>query len=312
MTQTAYYWDPISLKHDTGVHIECVARAECLRPDAIREIVPDLDVREIVEHDAPEWIRRLHKPSYWEWVESSFRNGRTILDHGDTVISAASYNAALASVNALLTAGDAVMKGEASNAFSAMRPPGHHAMPNTAMGFCIFGNIAILAVYLQTQYKLERVAIVDWDVHHGNGTQHFFYREPNVFFASMHQHPLWPGTGRADERGESPGENTTLNIPIAPDTPQEEYLTLFESQVLTAVDEFRPDIILISAGFDSHTADPIADLHLTASGFIQMTRQLKDVASRHCEGRIISCLEGGYDLNALQQSVAAHVIALSK
>ncbi|MFH1419970.1 MAG: histone deacetylase [Planctomycetota bacterium] len=312
MSPTAYYWDPISLEHDTGLHVECIARAECLRPEAMREMVPDLDARDVVEHDAPEWIRRLHNAWYHGWVEASFREGRTLLDHGDTVISSGSYRAALGSVDALLTAADAVMGGEARTAFSAMRPPGHHALPDRAMGFCLFGNIAILAVYLQTHHRLERVAIVDWDVHHGNGTQHFFWRDPNVLFASMHQHPLWPGTGRSGERGEGPGENTTLNIPVAPNTPEHDYLMLFESQVVTAVDGFRPDIILISAGFDSHHADPIADLCMTEAGYAQMTRQLTEVASRHCEGRIISTLEGGYNLDALQRSVAAHIVALAE
>jgi acetoin utilization deacetylase AcuC-like enzyme len=310
MSRTAYYWDPLSLEHDTGFHVESIARAEKLCPEEMRALVPNLDARPVVPHDAPAWICRVHDPEYHDWVKTACESGRTVLDHGDTVVRARSYDAALASVNAALTAADAVMAKEADNAFSAMRPPGHHALPARAMGFCIFNNVAILARYLEDQYKIARVAIVDWDVHHGNGTQHIFWRNPDVFYASLHQHPLWPGSGLASEQGDGPGLGVTLNVPIAPATSEVEYLSLFENKILKGLRYFGPDVLLLSAGFDSHEADPLASLKLTDHGFVQMTRWMKELAAEYCGGRLISVLEGGYNLDVLQRCVAAHVTAL--
>jgi acetoin utilization deacetylase AcuC-like enzyme len=310
MARTAYYWDPLSLEHDTGLHVECVARAECLRPETLRGLVPNLNARPVIPHDAAVWICRVHDPQYHDWVKSACRTGPTLLDHGDTVVRERSYEAALASVDAALTAADAVMAKQADNAFSAMRPPGHHALPARAMGFCIFNNVAILARYLEENHRIGRIAIVDWDVHHGNGTQHIFWRDPEVFYASLHQHPLWPGSGLASEQGDGPGLGMTLNIPVAPDTSEEDYLDLFRGKVLSALRSFGPDFLLISAGFDTHAADPLARLNMTEAGFTQMTRWMREFAAEHCEGRLISCLEGGYNLEALQRSVAAHVLAL--
>lgn len=310
---TAYYWDPISLKHDTGQHAECIARAERLHPDNIRRHIPDLDHRPIIPHaDVVDWICKLHVRAYHDWVQKrcSEETGLAVLDHGDTVVCKHSYDAAIASVNAALTAADAVISGDVQNAFCAMRPPGHHALPDEAMGFCLFGTVAILAKYLQDHHALGKIAIVDWDVHHGNGTQHFFYEDPSVLFVSLHQHPLWPGSGRASERGEGHGEGYTLNVPIMPFTSEHNYLATFDEKVLPALLKFAPDALIISAGFDAHARDPLASLQLTEHGFAQMTHRLRGVASDHFEGRIISCLEGGYDLDALEHSVAAHVQAL--
>lgn len=310
--RTAYYWDALCLEHDTGAHAENIRRAERLAPDNMRRRVPELDHRPIVEHDAVEWICRLHVRAYHDWVRRRCEQepSRGLLDHGDTVVSRRSYDAAIAAVNAALTAADAVVAGEAESAFCAMRPPGHHALPDEAMGFCLFGNVAILARYLQVRHGVGRVAIVDWDVHHGNGTQHFFYEDASVFFVSLHQHPLWPGSGRASERGEGAGEGFTLNVPIAPFTSETDYLSAFESRVVPAVDAFAPEFVIISAGFDAHERDPLASLQLTEAGFSAMTRRLRDIARAHCGGRIVSCLEGGYDLDALEGSVAAHVESL--
>lgn len=310
MSRTAYYWHPLSLEHNTGFHVESIARAERLEPQAMRAFIPNLDARPIVPHDAPDWIRRIHDPEYHDWVATSCKEGRTLLDHGDTVVCGRSYEAALASVDALLTAADAVMAGEIDNAFSAMRPPGHHALPARAMGFCIFNNVAVLARYLEDKHRIGRIAIVDWDVHHGNGTQHIFWRNPDVFYASLHQHPLWPGSGLASEQGDGPGLGMTLNVPVAPGTSEDEYLALFKSKVMLSLRNFGPDFLLLSAGFDSHKADPLASLCMTEAGFAQMTRWMKEIAAEYCNGRLISCLEGGYNLDALQRSVAAHVLAL--
>jgi acetoin utilization deacetylase AcuC-like enzyme len=238
------------------------------------EFIPDLDSRAVAPSGAAEWICRVHDEEYRRWVKESCESGQTLLDHGDTAVCARSYEAALASVDAVLTAADAVMSGEVECAFSAMRPPGHHALPARAMGFCIFGNLAILAEYLRERHGIGSIAVVDWDVHHGNGTQHVFWRD------------LPPGTSEA------------------------EYVQAFEETVIPALDHFQPDFLLISAGFDAHVDDPIAQLSLTAQAYAHMTRLLKDVAAHHCGGRIISTLEGGYNLDALQRSVAAHYLAL--
>jgi len=310
VSRTGYYWDEISLRHDTGAHVESILRAERLRPERIARLAPGLDVRPVVSCDAVEWICRVHDRDYHDWVRERCDQGGGILDLGDTPASARSYDAALASVNALLTAADAVMAGEIDNAFSAMRPPGHHALPSRAMGFCLFNNIAVAARYLEGKHRVGRIAIVDFDVHHGNGTQHIFWRDPDVFFASIHQFPLFPGSGQAREMGDGPGMGSTLNVPVAPGTTEEEYLDLFRKQVIRGVDEFGPEFLLVSAGFDGHIADPLADLRLTEEGFAQITRDLKSLAEAHCRGRLISCLEGGYNLDALERSVAAHVQAL--
>jgi acetoin utilization deacetylase AcuC-like enzyme len=310
MARTAYYWDPVSLEHRTGEHVETVLRAERLRPEKMIGLIDALVAKPVERHDAAEWVCRVHDRQYHDSVKTLCESGGGLLDMGDTVASAGSYAAALASVDAALTAADAVMAGEEDNAFSAMRPPGHHALPSQAMGFCIFANVAVLARYLQEKYNVGRVAIVDWDVHHGNGTQHVFRRDPSVFFASLHRYPFWPGSGSADEQGDGPGKGTTLNVPIAPGTTEEEYLAEFEGKVLPAVDDFNPDFVLISAGFDGHIADPLGGLRLTEDGYARMTRELKKLAADRCEGRIISCLEGGYNLEALERSVAAHVQAL--
>jgi acetoin utilization deacetylase AcuC-like enzyme len=272
--------------------------------------VPTLDARPVVEHDAVAWITRVHTPEYHDFVKTACETGRHLLDEGDTVVCPRSYDSAIAAVNAGLTAAEAVMSGLADNAFCAMRPPGHHALPERAMGFCLFANVSILAKYLQQKFGLGRIAIIDWDVHHGNGTQALFYDDPSVLFISLHQHPLWPGTGMANEDGTGPGEGMTLNIPISPGTPERNYLSLFDAQVVPKVTAFKPDFVLVSAGFDAHRDDPLGGLMLTEEGFATLTRRLKEVAANACDGRLISCLEGGYNLPALQLSVAAHVKVL--
>lgn len=310
MSQCAYYWDSLSLQHDTGPHVECIARAEFLAPENVRGLAPGLNTLPVCRHDCVQWIHQVHRPEYHEFVIEACRAGRRLLDEGDTFVCTRSYDAALAAVDAGLSAADAVMDGSVRTAFCAIRPPGHHALPGRAMGFCIFGNVAILARYLQKQHGIGKIAIVDWDVHHGNGTQDIFYSDASVLFISLHQFPLWPGTGRADETGEGPGKGFTLNVPIAPGTSEAEYLRQFESVVLPRLSAFGPEFLLISAGFDAHRDDPLGGLLLSEAGFTRMTRRLKEIAEDACGGRIISCLEGGYNLPALQRSVAAHVTAL--
>lgn len=310
MDRVAYLWDPISLEHDTGDHVECIARAQRLNPDRMSANIPDLHLPKVQNHDAPSWVMRIHSHTYHDWVRISCEEGKHLLDQGDTFVCERSYDAALASVNAALTAADLVARGKCDAAFSAMRPPGHHALPEGAMGFCLFANISILARYLQEQHGVGKIAIVDWDVHHGNGTQAIFYEDPSVLFVSLHQSPLWPGTGMATERGIGSGRGYTLNVPISPGTSEDDYISRFDAEVMPSLQAFKPEFLLISAGFDAHRDDPLGNLRLTESGFSTLTHRLKAIAAQFCQGRLISLLEGGYNLEALENSVAAHVGAL--
>jgi acetoin utilization deacetylase AcuC-like enzyme len=203
-----------------------------------------------------------------------------------------------------------VWKGTWSSAFVAARPPGHHAERDSAMGFCVFNNVAVAAAHLVEVLGAERVAIVDWDVHHGNGTQHLFERDPRVFYASLHQWPLYPGTGARSERGIGEGEGRTLNLPQPPHAGDAQWLGAFERELLPALEDFDPSIVLVSAGFDAHRDDPLAQTELTTSAFATMTERLLELARSRCKGRLVSLLEGGYDLGALSDSVEAHVAAL--
>lgn len=227
----------------------------------------------------------------------------------DTVVSPKSFEAAMHAIGAVNAAVDAVFKGEADNAFVAARPPGHHAEKSTAMGFCLFNHIAIAARHAQRQHGAERIAIVDWDVHHGNGTQDIFWADPSVLYCSTHQFPLYPGTGAKDETGV---KNNIVNAPLAPKTGSENFREAFETRILPALENFRPDLVLISAGFDAHTRDPLADIDLVEDDFDWATGKLMDVAGRHASNRLVSLLEGGYDLKGLSLSAAAHVARLMR
>ncbi len=312
MSRLAYYWDETSLRHDTGGHDECDARAERLHPDKVKVRVPAAEVRRIVRHDAASWILHVHDPAHHQFVLEAYRRGYRRLDRSDTLISEGSYEAALMTVDAALTASDDVMSGEFQSAFCAMRPPGHHALPFKSMGFCLFANASILARYLQRKHGLRRIAIVDWDVHHGNGTQHVFWEDPDVFFVSLQQYPLWPNSGREWERGEGAGEGATLNLTFPAGTEDTAYLSRFEKEVIPAIRNHKPEFLIISAGFDAHFRDLLGGLRLTEEGFAQMTHLLKGVAEEICDGRIVSLLEGGYNISALEASVVAPLSALSE
>ena len=225
----------------------------------------------------------------------------------DTPTSPASYDIARLSTGGALRAADAVMAGTVSSAFALVRPPGHHATPIRSMGFCLFNNVAIAARYLQREHGLGRIAIIDWDVHHGNGTQDIFYDDPSVFFFSAHQVPLYPGTGMANEIGTGDAVGTTLNIPMRPGSDSNDYLEVFQKTLKPALLDFSPDFLIISAGFDAHRLDPLAAINMTADGFASLTDILCEIAAETCEGRLISALEGGYDLKGLSESVVAHV-----
>ncbi|HEY1686084.1 MAG TPA: histone deacetylase [Tepidisphaeraceae bacterium] len=258
-------------------------------------------------------LQTIHSSQYIQSVRQICEAGGGMLD-ADTPVARESFGIAQLSTGALLSVCDAVMSGQIRRGFSAARPPGHHALPDSAMGFCLFANIAIAAKYLQNQYNLERIAIVDFDVHHGNGTQACFESDPSVLFISVHQDPrtLWPGSGFGEETGTGAGQGFTLNIPLMPGADDAVYLRTINEQVIPRVEEFQPQILLLSAGFDAHQDDPLAQMCVTTEGFGEITRQLCDLANRCCGGKVISALEGGYNLHALGQSVVQHLIALGE
>jgi acetoin utilization deacetylase AcuC-like enzyme len=262
-----------------------------------RKRAPDADLDDIA---------RCHPRAFVDAVLAAVpKQGYAAID-SDTVMSPGSGEAALRAAGAMVAAVDAVIAGEAKNAFCAVRPPGHHAEPEHPMGFCIFNNVAIGAEHARRAHKLERVAVVDFDVHHGNGTQAIFEADPHVFFASTHQSPLYPGTGAASERG----VGNVVNVPLRPMSGSAEFRAGMTDKILPALESFRPQLVLVSAGFDAHRADPLAQLLLEEADYAWVTERLLETAGRHAEGRLVSTLEGGYDLEALAASAEAHVGAL--
>lgn len=257
-------------------------------------------------------LRLVHTDAHIQLIKHVCRSGGGVLDQGDTPVCDKSFEIALLSCGAVVRCCDAVAGGQVRRAFAAVRPPGHHAEPDRPMGFCLFCNIAIAARHLQRRHGVGKIAIVDFDVHHGNGTQAAFEDDPSVLFISLHQHPstCYPGTGHDWEIGRGPGRETTLNIPFTPGGGDDEYLNAFESLVLPKLDEFKPSVLLLSAGFDGHAEDPLAKMNLSEEGFFAMTRLLGQAADVHCKGKLVSALEGGYNLRALGRSVVKHLIAL--
>lgn len=311
MTRTAILASSLSARHDTGPgHPECAARIA-----AIEGRLADSGLRdEVACVEAPEaqlpWIARVHEAAYVRGVAAAMARGARVLDEGDTRVSADSYRAALAAAGGAVHAVEGVVDGTWKNAFVAVRPPGHHAERGEAMGFCVFNNAAIAAAHARAALRLERVAILDWDVHHGNGTQHLFEEDGSVFYASLHQWPLYPGTGLARERGRGAGDGATLNCPQPSGAGDREWLGAFEGEVLPAIEAFRPDLVIVSAGFDAHERDPLAQTRLTTAAYRTMTESVLELARKCCGGRVVSLLEGGYALDALADSVEAHVGAL--
>jgi acetoin utilization deacetylase AcuC-like enzyme len=304
-----------------AIHLAVREAGLIATPNPFREFSLDLQLKpvggsklmEILPTPADEQTLKLvHTPRQIEHVKHACEIGGGVLDQGDTPVSPRSFELALLSCGAVLSCCDAVMNETVQRAFAAVRPPGHHAEPDRSMGFCLFSNVAIAARYLQRRHGVQRVAIVDFDVHHGNGTQAAFEDDPSVLFISTHQHPktCYPGSGYEWEEGEGAGREFTLNIPLMPGSGDEQFIEAFESKVIPRLDDFKPQVLLISAGFDAHQDDPLANMEVSEMGFEAMTRMLVRVANVHCRGRIISALEGGYHLRALGRSVVRHLVAL--
>lgn len=257
-----------------------------------------------------EAIEAVHTRDYIRFVEEACLTGQHYLDQGDTQVCPDSFEVARLSAGAAMLAVDAVLADKHSAAFSAARPPGHHASAAVPMGFCLFNNIAIAARHAQRRHGCARILIVDWDVHHGNGTQDIFYNDDSVFFLSVHQSPFYPGTGKSSECGEGRGKGFTLNVPLPANTGWDQYAPAFQSALSRCTELFNPDLILISAGFDAHRDDPLGDFQLTGLNFAELTRMVASLAASTCHGRVASILEGGYNLHALRDSVYAHLSAL--
>src|ERR1044072_9174652 len=311
---TAIIHHPVFREHDTGPgHPETPSRyqvvMDALRADAtLWSRLVEVQAREAARGD----IQAAHSPQLYKHVERVVAEGIGYLD-ADTVVSMRSFDAARHAAGAPCQAIDLIMKGEVNNAFVPVRPPGHHATEERAMGFCLFNNVAVAARYAQQHYpQIERVAIIDWDVHHGNGTQGIFYDDPSVYFFSSHQYPWYPGTGSRGEKGMGRGLGYTLNLPLRAATPAAQQKRAFEAALEDMAASFSPELIIISAGFDSHLGDSLGQLLLQDEDFVEMTRAVKEWAASSCEGRLVSCLEGGYNLETLGETVRAHVAELSR
>lgn len=306
-----FVYDDEYLGHDTGPgHPEraerLVAVVRHLKESGRWEKLAHIKPREASIDE----VTAVHPERHVRMVERRCVAGETVLDDGDTHVCPESFRVALLAAGATLRAVDCVISGEVKRAFCAVRPPGHHAGTERVMGFCLFNNIAVGARYAQKQKGVNRIAIVDWDVHHGNGTQEIFYSDPSVLYISLHQYPLWPGTGASGETGDGPGAGFTVNCPMKPGSGDAEYMEAFRSRIIPALNDFQPELLMLSAGFDAHRMDPLANINLDDKSFKTMTLMMRDVAERWCGGRIVSVLEGGYDRDALARCVALHLDTL--
>ena len=309
MNKTGYASDPFYLRHETEPHPE--------NPGRLTAIQNRLESSEFYNNLIPiqprkataEEIGLVHDTGYVASVKQSCADQVRNLD-ADTVISSDSYDAALLSAGAGISAIDQLIDGNIHNAFCAVRPPGHHAEHDHAMGFCLFNNVGVAARYAQKTKGLNKVFIFDWDVHHGNGSQHSFYSDPSIYYSSTHQYPFYPGTGAKEETGTGDGLGTTLNLPMDAYSDDDDYLSAVENKLIPEIQHYKPDLIIISAGFDAHQNDPLAQIQLTTECFGKMTELLMGIAKDVCDGRLLSMLEGGYDYDALSDSVRLHMQTL--
>ncbi len=310
MPTTAYVTHQDYRLHSLSGHPEHAGRVERIwqvfdETKVVERLLPITPQKATVEQ-----VTRVHQPHYVELVRAASEGGGGMLDP-DTYLLPLTYDVALLAAGGVIAAVDAVMSGQADNALAVIRPPGHHATPSRAMGFCLFGNVAIAARHAQAAYPtVQRVMIVDYDVHHGNGTQDAFYDDATVLYSSTHQYPFYPGTGAAADTGEGSGLGATLNMPLKAGTGNEGFNLLYERVLWPAARRFKPDLLLVSAGFDAHWADPLAMLQLDLPGYAHLTRELIAMARELCGGRIVFALEGGYDLEALSHGVLNVAYAL--
>jgi acetoin utilization deacetylase AcuC-like enzyme len=311
--RTGFVWSEAFLAHGVRPgHPESPKRLEALseaiREEGMRESLIFLEPY----LPAMESLHAVHDPAYLEAFREAVARGDRHFAVRDCAISGGSYEAALLAAGGVMAGIDAVLSGRSDNVFCAVRPPGHHAGRNSAMGFCFVNNVAAGARYARSAHGVRRIYILDWDVHHGNGTQALFEEDPLTFFCSLHEHPsfCYPGTGRRLEKGKGPGLGATLNVPLAPHAGDRELLEAFEREVVPSIEAFRPELILLSAGFDAHRDDPIAELECTEDAYVHMTRRVLELADRHCEGRVVSVLEGGYRTESLVSSAIAHIKTL--
>ncbi len=308
---TILYRNDLFLQHETGSHPECADRLEAVHTALDHSGVMSRVSIEPIQSSPLETLQLAHTPQHVVRVDQLAQHGGGRLDP-DTVVSPKSYDVAAHAAGTAVAAVDAVLGGRHRNALCLSRPPGHHALPNRAMGFCLFNNIAIAARHARKVHELDRVLIVDWDVHHGNGTQDIFYSDGQVHFFSAHRFPFYPGTGDDDETGIGEGLGATLNLPVRFGISRSDYQAAFADALETAATRCRPQLILLSAGFDAHKRDPIGSLGLESSDFGELTRMVTAVADQHCDGRVVSLLEGGYNVEALAESVLEHLEALLK
>lgn len=311
MSSIGLVLDPVFDRHDTGPgHPERPLRTETIRRRLEWGGLADRCVRLAPERAEDALLTAVHDPGHLERVERACARGDSILDSMDTSIGRESARIARLAAGSLVALCRETVEGRLGGGFAAVRPPGHHAERDLAMGFCLFNNVAVAARWLRDHGGVERVAVVDWDVHHGNGTQHLFEEDPTIFYFSCHQMPLYPGTGAARERGRGAGEGFTRNCPLAAGDGDDGFLATLSGPFADEMERFRPEFVLVSAGFDPHARDPLGGLRVTTGGFAEATRIVRSVADRHCSGRLVSTLEGGYDVEALADSVAAHLEVL--
>lgn len=311
---TGFIYSDIFLKHETGPgHPESPQRLEAITRslradglwDQLHHITPEIESEK-------QYPGLVHPHSYQNRFQDAAESGYTFFDSMDNPMNGNTYDAARIAVKGMIDGIDAIMDGSCSNAFAAVRPPGHHAEESKAMGFCFFNNVAIAARYAQSQYAMDRIVIIDFDVHHGNGTQHIFEDDPSVMYISLHQFPFYPGSGAEEERGRGDGIGYTVNYPLPANTGDNVYLDIVNNSLADKVLSYHPDLIILSSGFDAHEHDPLGGMHVTTEGFSQMTSSFKQLAESSCNGRLFSVLEGGYSLKGLADSVLGHLLILSE
>jgi acetoin utilization deacetylase AcuC-like enzyme len=299
------------LKHVTPEgHPESARRAEVVMKGLTDEGLVEKMARIEARAATREEVTRCHTPKYFEIAKSDVEGGLPDLSTGDTHIMERSFDVALLAAGGVISAVDAVIEGRMKNAFCVVRPPGHHATPVKGMGFCLFNNIAIAARHAQSKHKIGKVLIADWDVHHGNGTQDIFYEDGTVLFFDTHQAPWYPGTGDASEKGTGKGLNCIMNNPFPAGAGRAEVYGAFETRLIDAANKFKPDLLMLSAGFDSRQGDPLGQFKLTDEDYVDLTKVMLHIAKEHAGGRLVSVLEGGYNLRGLMKASAAHVKTL--